>query len=60
MHINDVYALKSVLAAVANGRPVDDRVLAALREAVDDHIEGWLEDLERRAAAEEAQRDFIW
>ena len=60
MHINDIYQLKSVLAAVANNRPVDSHVLAALQEAVDEHIADWLEDLERRAAVEEAQRDFIW
>lgn len=54
MHINDVYALKSLLNSVAQNKPVDLRVLTALQDAVQEEVQAFETHLEELAYREEA------
>ena len=54
MHINDVYALRSVLNQVARNEPVDLRTLTALQDAVQEEVTEFEQRLELMALAEEA------
>ena len=54
MHINDVYVLRDVLAAVQAGMRVDKTLVASLHKAAEESIEQFETMLEEMALAEEA------
>jgi hypothetical protein len=56
MHINDVYALRGLLARVAAGDSVDLRTLTALQDAVQEEVSEFEQRLELQALAEEARQ----
>ena len=56
MHINDVYALRSVLNGVARNEPVNMRTLLAVMDAVNEEITEFEVRLEEQALAEEAMQ----
>ena len=57
MHINDVYALRDVLAAVQAGMRVDNALVASLHKAAEESIEQFETMLEEMALAEEAAQE---
>jgi hypothetical protein len=57
MHINDTYALRSVLRTVKAGSPVDPRVLNALIEAADQEVAQFEEMLETGSREWEARQE---
>lgn len=59
MHINDTYALRSVLRTVKAGMPVDPRLLDALIEAADEEVEQFEQMLEQGAAEWEARHAAV-
>ena len=56
MHINDVYALRSVLKAVQSGMPVEPVLVNALLEAADQEVTEFEAYLEEMALREEAMQ----
>ena len=56
MHINDVYVLRDVLAAVGAGQRVDKQLVAALLQAADEEVAQWEQHMEELALAEEARQ----
>jgi len=57
MHINDVYVLRDVLAAVQAGMRVDKTLVASLHKAAEESIEQFETMLEEMALAEEAAQE---
>ena len=56
MHINDVYATRSLLNDVRNGLEVDQRLLVACLEALNEEVQEFEMRLHEVALQEEAQQ----
>lgn len=56
MHVNDVYALRSLLKAVKKGMTPDPGLVDALLEAANDEVEAFEKHLEELALREEASQ----
>jgi hypothetical protein len=59
MHINDVYALRSVLKCLKSGMPADPVLVNALLEAADEEVKEFEQRLELMALEEEARQGEI-
>ena len=57
MHINDVYVLRDVLAAVQAGHRVDNALVASLHKAAEESVAEFETMLEEMALAEEAAHE---